>query len=208
MADNTCHFGLNNMFAANGLPDEGKDTTRLYFPADQHQFRSCLKTIYSQAGLRFIFSTRSAVPDLLNEDGTRYFGADYQFVPGQDNVIREGTAGYVVSFGETTYRALDAVTRLKQEGLDFGLICKATLNVYDESVMDHLRKSPAVLVAESFNVNTGLGARFGTELLRRGFRGSYNNIGTNRDGSGGLWQQMGYQGIDADGILKSARNLV
>ena len=208
MADNTCHFGLNNMFAANGLPDEEKDMTRLYFPADQHQFRSCLKTIYSQAGLRFIFSTRSAVPDLLNEDGTRYFGEDYQFVPGQDSVIREGTAGYVVSFGETTYRALDAVTRLKQEGLDFGLICKSTLNVYDESVMDRLRESPAVLVAESFNVNTGLGARFGTELLRRGFRGSYNNIGTNRDGSGGLWQQMGYQGVDADGILKAARNLV
>ena len=27
------HFGLNNMFAANGLPYEGHDKTRLYFPA-------------------------------------------------------------------------------------------------------------------------------------------------------------------------------
>ncbi|MEI8196979.1 MAG: transketolase, partial [Phycisphaerae bacterium] len=25
MADNTCHFGINNFFAANGLPDEGHD---------------------------------------------------------------------------------------------------------------------------------------------------------------------------------------
>ena len=74
--------------------------------------------------------------------------------------------------------------------------------------MDRLVESPAVLVAESFNVNTGLGSRFGTELLRRGFRGGYNNIGTNREGSGGLWQQMGYQGIDADGILQAARNVV
>ena len=208
MADNTCHFGLNNMFAANGLPDGGKDTTRLYFPADQHQFRACLRKIYPQTGLRFIFSTRSGVPDLLNEDGSRCFSDDYEFVPGQDNVIREGSAGYIVSFGETTYRALDAVTRLKQDGLDFGLICKATLNVCDEAVMDRLVDSPAVLVAESFNVNTGLGSRFGTELLRRGFRGGYNNIGTNREGSGGLWQQMGYQGIDADGILQAARNVV
>lgn len=208
MADNTCHFGVNNMFAANGLPDEGNDTTRLYFPADQHQFRSCLTTIYSQTGLRFIFSTRSGVPDLLNEDGTRYFGDDYEFVPGRDEVIREGSDGYIVSFGETTYRALDAVTRLKQDGCDFGLICKATLNVYDEAVMKRLVNSPAVLVAESLNVNTGLGSRFGTELLRRGYKGSYNNIGTNREGSGGLWQQMGYQGIDADGILAAARKLV
>ena len=49
MADNTCHFGLNNMFAANNLPDE--DSTRLYFPADQHQFRACLKRIYGDEGL-------------------------------------------------------------------------------------------------------------------------------------------------------------
>jgi len=208
MADNTCHFGLNNMFAANGLPEEGKDTTRLYFPADQHQFRSCLRTIYPQPGLRFIFSTRSGVPDLLNEDGSRCFGDDYEFVPGKDEVIREGSAGYIVSFGETTYRALDAVTRLKQDGLDFGLICKSTLNVCDEAMMERLVESPAVLVAESFNVNTGLGSRFGTELLRRGFKGNYNNIGTNREGSGGLWQQMGYQGIDSDGILEAVSRLV
>jgi hypothetical protein len=57
-------------------------------------------------------------------------------------------------------------------------------------------------------VNTGLGSRFGTELLKRGFKGSYNNIGTHKEGSGGLWQQMGYQGIDADGILESMKALL
>lgn len=208
MADNTCHFGLNNMFAANGLPDEGKDKTRLYFPADQHQFRACLKRIYNDEGLRFIFSTRSGVPDLLDEDGNRFYGDDYEYVPGKDDVIREGTAGYVVSFGETTYRALDAVIRLKEAGKDVGLICKSTLNVYDEDVMQKLAAAPAVLVAESFNVNTGLGSRLGTELLKRGFSGKYNNIGTNKEGSGGLWQQMGYQGVDADGIKSSMESLL
>ena len=38
MADNTCHFGLNNMFADNGL-DDGYATS-LYFPADVHQVGS------------------------------------------------------------------------------------------------------------------------------------------------------------------------
>ncbi len=208
MADNTCHFGLNNMYAANGLPDEGKDTTRLYFPADQHQFRACLKRIYGDEGLRFIFSTRSGVPDLLTESGEQLFGDDYVFEPGKDDVVREGTAGYIVSFGETTYRALDAVIRLKETGNDVGLICKSTLNVYDDDMMARLVASPAVLVAESFNVNTGLGSRLGTELLKRGFKGSYNNIGTNKEGSGGLWQQMGYQGVDADGILAAMTDLL
>lgn len=208
MADNTCHFGLNNMFAANGLPDEGRDRTRLYFPADQHQFRACLKRIFGDPGLRFIFSTRSAVPDLLTESGERIYADDFQFESGKDDVIREGSAGYIVTFGETVYRALDAVIRLKAEGISVGLINKSTLNVYDESMMKKLAAAPAVLVAESLNVSTGLGSRFGSELLKRGFRGRYNHIGTNREGSGGLWQQMGHQGIDSDGIMDSVKSLL
>lgn len=208
MADNTCHFGLNNMFAANGLPEEGRDTTRLYFPADQHQFKACLNQIYGEAGLRFLFSTRSGVPDLLSEDGSRFYGDDYKFVPGRDDLIREGKDGYVVSFGETVYRSLDAVIKLKAQGISIGLICKPTLNVYDEAMMEKLAAAPLVLVAESFNVTTGLGSRFGTELLKRGFTGRYNNIGTNREGSGGLWQQMGHQGIDSDGIQSAIKSLL
>lgn len=207
MADNTCHFGLNNMFAANGLPDGGKDTTRLYFPADQHQFKACLKKIYHDPGLRFIFSTRSAVPDLLDEAGNRIYGDDYQFVTGKDDVVREGTAGYIVSLGETVYRALDAVIKLKADGIDVGLISKCTLNEYDAATMSKLAAAPFVLVAESFNVTTGLGSRMGSELLKRGFAGKYNHIGTNREGSGGLWQQMGYQGIDTEGIQAAVRKL-
>ena len=207
MADNTCHFGLNNMYAANGLPDEGRDSTRLYFPADQHQFKACLKSIFNDAGLRFIFSTRSAVPDLHDDNGNNIFGNDYEFVSGKDDVIREGSAGYIVSFGETTYRALDAVLKLKEAGIDVGLINKCTLNTYDEESMARLAAAPFVLVAESFNVSTGLGSRFGSELLKRGFSGKYNHIGTNREGSGGLWQQMGYQGIDTEGIQAAVREL-
>ncbi|WP_237228174.1 transketolase C-terminal domain-containing protein [Rubinisphaera sp. JC750] len=208
MADNTCHFGINNFFAANGLPDDGKDNTRLYFPADQHQFKACLNRIFNEAGLRFIFSTRSAVPDLLDDNGKEIYGSDYEFVPGRDEVIREGSAGYIVSFGETVYRALDAVISLKESGVDVGLINKPTLNVFDPEMMKKLAAAPAVLVAEGFNVNTGLGVRFGSELLKYGFQGKYNHIGTNKEGSGGLWQQMGYQGLDPEGIAKSIRELL
>src|SRR6201999_669070 len=61
MADNTCHFGINSMFADGGVtPGHGEDTTRLYFPADQHQFAACVKKIYNDPGLRFLFSNRAA----------------------------------------------------------------------------------------------------------------------------------------------------
>jgi transketolase len=193
MADNTCHYGLNNMFAANGVPDDGHDLTRLYFPVDQHQFAACIKRIFNDPGLRFVFSTRSAVPDILKEDNTPFYGGDYKFVPGKDDIIRKAPngGGYVVAFGETLYRALDAVIRLQEGGVKVGLINKPTLNVLDPDMMKMLKDVPFVLVAEGFNVTTGLGSKFGSDLLKAGFRGRYNNIGTNKEGPGGLWQQMG-----------------
>lgn len=209
MADNTCHFGINSFFAAGGLPEGGHDNTRLYFPADQHQFAACVKRIFGDAGLRFLFTTRSAVPDILKKDGGLFYGPGYEFVPGKDEVVRpapEG-GGYVVSFGETLYRAMDAVIKLNRAGVKVGLINKPTLNVVDGEMMKMLAGVPFVLVAESFNVNTGLGIRFGTELLKAGFKGRYNHIGTNREGSGGLWQQMGYQGLDSEGIAKAVKEL-
>jgi transketolase len=207
MADNTCHFGINSMVADGGVaPGHGEDTTRLYFPADRHQFAACVKRIFGDPGLRFIFSTRSAVPDLLDDAGKPLF--EKAFEPGKDDLVRDANGGgYIVAFGEIVYRALDAVIRLNEQGVRVGLVNKPTLNVYDEAIMKRLVAAPFVLVAEGWNVKTGLGARFGTELLKRGFKGKYANIGVHREGSGGLWQQIGFQGLDSDGIEKSIRAL-
>lgn len=208
MADNTCHFGLNTLFADNGLPDEGRDPTRIYFPADQHQFKLCLERIFGDPGCRFILSTRSTVPDILDAGGQPLFAGSYRFEPGRDDLVRAGEAGYVVSFGETLHRALDAVIELNEAGVPVGLVNKATLNVYDEEMMRRLAAAPLVLVAEGLNVKTGLGSRFGTELLKRGFRGRYDHVGTNREGAGGLWQQMGSQGLDSAGIAARLREMI
>lgn len=130
------------MFADNGLSDLH---SYLYFPADAAQMVAVVKKVFFQRGIRFVFSTRSKVPWILKEDGkTRFFEDDYEFVPGKDDVILEGTAGYVVSFGEMLYRSYDAVLRCRQEGLDVGLINKPTLNVVDEKVKLSV-KSPSIV---------------------------------------------------------------
>jgi transketolase C-terminal domain/subunit/transketolase N-terminal domain/subunit len=205
MADNTCHFGLNNFFADNGLC-EG-DHTRLYFPADQHQMRAVVKRVFADPGLRFVFSTRSPVPDILGADGRPLFGGDYVFEPGKDEVIREGSAGYVVSYGEMLFRCLHAVETLREGGLDVGLVHKATLNVIDEAALARVGKSRFVLVVESQNRKTGLGARYGSWLLSRGLHPRYEHLGSTRLGGGGLWEQMTHQGLDAADVVAAAKRL-
>ena len=46
--------------------------------------------------------------------------------------------GYVISYGEMLYRCLDAIERLKAQGIHVGLINKPTLNLVDEKMIETL----------------------------------------------------------------------
>ena len=153
MADNTCHFGINSFFADNGLADT---QSWLYFPADAAQMTKVVERVFFDRGIRFIFSTRSKVPYILKPDGSRFFDDSYEFVPGKDDIILQGSAGYVITFGEMVYRAYDAVLRLRSQGVDVGLIAKSTLNLVDEDTMKLVGGKKFVLVVESQNQKTGV----------------------------------------------------
>lgn len=198
MADNTCHFGINIFFADNGLPEN--DATRLYYPADSLQLKAVLAAIFFDKGLRFVFSTRSKTPFILKADGQRFYGEGYAFIPGKDDLIREGSDGYIVAYGEMLYRCLDIVEELKTQGLSIGLVNKTTLNLIDEDMLKIIGPSKAVLTVETQNAKTGLGSRMGTWLLERGYHPRYANMGTCKEGCGGLAEQIPYQGMCSDTI--------
>lgn len=204
MADNTCHFGLNNMFADNGLSDV---QSFLYFPADPAQMVAIVKEVFFHRGLRFIFSTRAKVPWILKEDGSRFFEGSYKFIPGKDDVILEGKVGYVVTFGDMLYRSYDAVLACRERGLDVGLINKPCLNVVDEQVIQKIGKTGFVLVVESLNQKTGLGSKFGTWLLERQLTPKFGYMGSTKEGCGGLWEQIPHQGLDPQSIIVKIKQL-
>ena len=198
MSDNTCHFGLNNFFADNYV-EEGSNTG-LYFPADINQMDTVIKRIFHDHGLRFVFSNRSKTPVIFNEQGQDYYGSGYEFTPGVDEIIREGDAGWIVSYGDMLHRCLHVVEEFREKGVKVGLINKATLNVVDEEIMERIGKSPFVMVIESLNSRTGLGVRFGTWLLERGFSPRYDYMGTTRPGNCGQEEQILHQGLGADAV--------
>ena len=198
MSDNTCHFGLNNFFADNYV-EEGS-STGLYFPADINQMDAVIKRIFYDHGLRFVFSNRSKTPVIFNEQGKDYYGSGYEFTPGVDEIIREGDAGWIVSYGDMLHRCLHVVEEFREKGIKVGLINKATLNAVDEEIMERIGTSPFVMVVESLNSRTGLGVRFGTWLLERGFSPRYDYMGTTRPGNCGQEEQILHQGLGADAV--------
>lgn len=114
---------------------------------------------------------------------------------------------FFLASGDALYRSLDAVERLKQQGLDVGLINKPTLNVVESEAIAKIGKAPFVLVVESFNRRTGLGSRFGSVLLERGFTPKYAYLGTHKEGCGGLSEQFLHQGIDPVSIINKVKEL-
>ena len=207
IADNTCHFGINIFFADNGLP-EG-DNTKLYFPADASQMEAVVKRVFHDPGLRFIFSTRTSTPYILDKEGNYYFDTkkDYRFIPGKDEIIREGDDGLIISYGDMLHRCLDVVDHMSQnDNIEIGLINKPTLNTDDYSTIEEASRAPFVLVVENQNIKTGLGSKFETLLSK--YSKFYDHMGVNKPGIGGLDEQISYQGLDRNSIEKKVRSML
>jgi hypothetical protein len=52
-----------------------------------------------------------------------------------------------------------------------------------------------------------LGSRFGTWLLERQLTPKYSYLGTNKEGCGGLQEQIPYQGLDPQSIIVKIKTL-
>jgi transketolase len=207
MADNTCHFGINPMFCDNGL--EGQQASPLYFPAEKFHADKMMEKIFWEPGLRFVFSLRSPVPQLLDEAGNPYFTDSYEFVSGKDDVLLEGTDGYIIAFGDALYRANDAAQRLRESGINVGLINKSTLNILDEETTKKVGSTGFALVVEPLSSKTGVGSKYGYWLAKLNLPKMpvFDNIGINKGGEGGLWEHAYEQGYDSASIMDKVKSL-
>ena len=113
-----------------------------------------------------------------------------------------------INFKEYIKEYKNAVEELKKEGISLGLVNKPVLNVADEDMLARLGKSPLVLVVESQNTKTGLGSRFGTWLLERGYTPKYGYMGSWKEGAGGISEQIPHQGLGPDGIRARAQQML
>jgi len=204
MSDGTCHYGTNIFFIDNGLP-EG-DNTRLYAPADAHQMGAIVRKIFPDPGLRVVISTRAPNPFILTKAGNEFFAPSrYTFTPGKDEVIREGSDGYVVTHGNMLYRVLDVVDSM--EDISIGVINKSTLNVVDEKSLEKTGSSGFVLVATDQRLGRGLDAEYAAWLEERGYSPVYGRMGVTRPGVGGQSEQIDYQGLSTGHVKEKLLEL-
>jgi transketolase len=209
ISDNNTHFAPNIFYADIKLEQTDRNLN-LYFPADDIQMEAVLKRVINEPGLRFIFSTRAESYRILKQDNTPYFSKEngYEFVLGRDELLIDGTDGYIVTYGSMVYRVIAAVDILKDSGINLGVVNKPHLNVIDEEMMAKIGASPKVIVVEDQGRATGLGSKLGTKLLERGFCPKYLSLGITKEGIGGQYEQIINQGLDPEGIAESIRKML
>jgi transketolase C-terminal domain/subunit len=78
----------------------------------------------------------------------------------------------------------------------------------DEEMIKKAGQSPFTLVVESQNTKTGLGVRYGTWLLERGYSPRYSLMGTSRIGHGGIAEQLPHQGLAVEDIKTQIRSML
>lgn len=89
-------------------------------------------------------------------------GDDYMIPFGKANVVREGTALTVVTYGALVERTLRAV---KQTGVDVEVIDLRTLSPYDwDTIAASVKKTSKVIVAYEDNISWGYGTEIATRI--------------------------------------------
>ena len=106
-----------------------------------------------------------------------------RFIPGVFEVLREGADGYLYATGKMVARALILRERLKEEGLDFGVVNGCFVKPVDEKLIrKHLVSGKYIITMEDNMVHGGFGSMIlesGCEsggmgrILRLGFKDSF-----------------------------------
>ncbi|RMO85776.1 Transketolase, C-terminal subunit [Pseudomonas syringae pv. tagetis] len=135
----------------------------------------------------------------------------YRFVPGNVDILRQGSDLTIVALGSVVHEAVDAAARLAEQGLDAQVINLSSIRpLQRDALLSALSGSRGVITVEEHNINGGLGSlvaellaenALGITLIRLGIGdGEYAAAGA-REPTRAL------HGIDADGIVAAAARL-
>lgn len=181
----------------------------IFMPADPNQTDRIVRYAASREGNDFIGMGRSKMKTVLAEDGTPFFGEDYQFVPGKADWVRRGTDGTIVTYGSLTPYVMEAYQLLQEQGYSVGVLVTASIKPFDrESLLEAAAAGP-VLTVEDHHVDTGLGAIAGMIIARENSNCRLHSLGVERYGTSGkpadLYRE---QGLDSESVARAFKGLL
>lgn len=178
----------------------GFGNIEIYAPSCPLECRQIIDYALAHVGPVYIRLDGKDLPQLHDEN--------YQFGPGQIDVLREGNDIVLVAMGSTVHEAVSAAEQLHEQGISAGVIAIPSIRPCDTQRLQELLKHyPAVITVEEHNVNGGVGSLVaevlaeggcGIPLLRLGIPDGQYAIAGDRAST------RAHHGIDAASVVKSA----
>lgn len=191
------HHSLHDIAVLRTFP-----AMNVVLPCDAAQTRKLVDLLIDYPHPTYVRVGRAGVPDVYTDDN-----AGIQ--PGKANKLMEGTDLTIISAGETVWHALEAGRRLADEGISARVLDMSWIKPCDtQAVIDAARDIGRIITVEEHSRFGGLGAMV-TEILSEdpvpvkilGIPDEDVVHGTNTE-------IFHHYGLDADGIVESAKKFV
>ena len=178
-------------------------------PADPNQTDRATRWMLTEPGNICLAMGRSVLPVVTKEDGSPFYGGDYEFRDGAIDLLREGTDVVILAMGHLAGRAVEAHEALAKEGISAKVLHCATPLTMDKEALFALVGELPLLTCEDHHADTGIGAVAAMAFARAGKAVKIKNLGVTRYGlSGSNSDVLADMGLTADGIAAGVRELL
>lgn len=142
--------------------------TMVIEPADPNQTDRIIRYIASHWGNFYVRMGRHKFPIITKEDGTPFYGTDYEYDYGRSDIIREGKDLTIVATGALVHEALKAYDEIKQSHPDISieLVANTSIKKFDPILTDSIKKTGKVLTCEDHNNVVGLSSQLAHHLMK------------------------------------------
>ena len=172
-------------------------------PADEHDMKRMLEFSLQHDSATAIRYPKGVSPDLQRDPAPVEYG--------KSEVLSTGKDGAIFALGAMVEPSLEAAARLKEDGLDVGVINARFVKPLDEHVLtDLLRNSPFVVTVEEAALIGG----FGSAVLEFAAERRLNTANVCRLGIPDIFVEHGERnellhdlGLDAEGIYRACKDM-
>jgi len=178
-------------------------------PADPNHCDRLIRFIAKTYGNFYMRMGRHKLPVLTTEDGSVFFGADYAYVYGKCERLREGSDITIVAIGATVIEALKAREAFKNpEKVE--IIIASSIKEFDGTLKNSLLKTKKVLTVEDHNTRSGLGAAVARYILQQKITvDAFEMLGVEHYELSGKPEELyANVGIDAVGVRKGIEKIL
>ncbi len=184
---------------------------RLICPADPNQTDRIFRWLINKPGNYVVTMGRSKLPILQDEDDQLFYDLGYDFEYGAADILRKGNKATMFVTGTPAGNALDAVDKLREQGIFLQLVYVSSPLCLDSKLIRQAAHTGLIFSVEDHNVHSGLGSIIADNLIAAGLSARLVKIGVEAyAGSGTSKDLYKAAGLDAasieDCVLRELRD--